>query len=41
MMECVAFVAIEAGDGLTAMPLVFPAGRANGPAPNVRLRTDS
>ncbi len=28
--ECAGVVAIEVGDGLTAMPLVFPAGRANG-----------
>jgi hypothetical protein len=41
MAECAGIIAIEVGDGLTAMPLVFPAGRANGRAPNVRLLTAS
>jgi len=28
--ECARVVTVEVGDGLTALPLVFPAGRANG-----------
>jgi hypothetical protein len=30
LTECARIVKAEVGDGLTALPLVFPAGRANG-----------